>query len=162
MKIYAYIALIIITGIGVWAVYHAGGASCRAEVAERDNKALIAARKQIADLTARVEAQTAQHVADMATIQINHEKELSDATKERDQALADVRSGRLRYARACPSGGSSGPGSKAGPLAGTSTQADADRRAETDAKFLIDFAFERDQVALERNECVGIAVKDRR
>ncbi len=164
MRIYLYAAFAIAACIVTWAIYHAGGASCRADVTVRDNKALLAAQKEVVALTAKVAAQEAQHSADMQAIQSTHAKELTDATNERDQALADVRTGklRLRNVRACPSAGSSSAADKAQSPAGESDQARADRRALEDAQVLIDFAAERDRVALERNECVEIATKDRR
>ena len=163
MRIYLYAAFAIAACIVTWAIYHAGGASCRADVTVRDNKALLAAQKEVVALTAKVAAQEAQHSADMQAIQSTHAKELTDATNERDQALADVKSGklRLRNAGTCPSASGSGAGGKAGSAASESAQARADRRSEAYAKSFIDFASERDSIALERNECVSIAVKDR-
>ena len=155
--------LAMLSGIGA-GIYTAGKRATRAEYAERDNKALkdayaerdkALAEKSELELRARKDTQAAEDKAN---------KEITDAYEDRDRALADIDSGKLRLrnlARSCASKRGESRAGETGTAAAETAEAAADRRAKEDAGFLVRFAAERDEVAIERNECVEIAVKDR-
>ena len=163
MKIWAILGIILALSAMGSGIYVAGKRATRAEYAERDNKALqdaYAARDKALAKVAEVEAKSAK---DVQAAELKADKEITDVHEARDAALSDVATGKLRLrnlARSCASDNRSPTGQASAP-AGTTAEADADRRAKQDVEFLVRFAAERDEIAIERNECVSIAVKDR-
>lgn len=159
------LCLALLTGLAAIGrgIYGAGMKATRAEYAERDNKELRDAQVEKERLQARVDKLEVQGIQDVAAAV----KEAGDERKQANvilaKALADISFGELklrRVARACTQA-PTGAGSKAAAPAGEVPDADANRWAKQDAEFLVRFAAERDKIAIDRNECAQIAIKDR-
>jgi len=163
MKIWAILGIILALSAMGSGIYVAGKRATRAEYAERDNAAIKAAYEARDKALAKVAEVEAKSVKDVQAAELKADKEITDVHEARDAALSDVATGKLRLrnlARSCPSDNRSAA-SQASPTPGETAEADADRRGKEDARFLIAFAAERDEIASDKNLCAAIAVKDR-
>ena len=126
---------------------------------------LAAANKARADAEQAARDTEAKRVADMAALDANYQKELSDAKTVSDRTIADLQSGNVRLRERFTCKPSSGPVPSTGQ-AGTSTSsgdaASAGGLRQSDAGFLVRLADEADRCAIKVKALQDVVQADRK
>lgn len=115
-------------------------------------KSLAAANQQRADAEQAARDTEAKRVADMAALDANYQKELSDAKTVSDRTIDDLRAGnvRLRQRFTCNAGSGSVPSTaQAGTRTSGADAASAGGLRQADAGFLVRLADEADRCAIQ-------------
>jgi len=161
MNPWAILAIIIaLGGIGA-GIFHAGGAYTEAQYVKRDNAAIKAAYEARDAAIEKVAEAEAKSVRDVQAAETKAKGE-SDANKLKvDAAIADAGKSGLRNVAAICAAGNRSAAAKAGSAARAAAEAEGAELRRAYAKPFIQLAGEADEVVIERNECVAIAVKDR-
>lgn len=131
---------------------------------QQQAEALAAANKARADAEQAARDTEAQRVADMATLDANYQKELSDAKTVSDATIAGLSSGnvRLRSRFTCNAGSGSVPStSQAGTSTSSADAASAGGLRTADAEFLIRLADRADQCAVQVKALQDAVARDR-
>lgn len=130
---------------------------------ERESQELASANAKILELQAKYRALEKKSASDVAAAAAKHKKDIANVENEKQRALADAESFRLRWSTTCaPSqtgdrGAAPDTGSTPGGAVGTATCELP--RAVTEN--LIELASDADKVVVERNALLEIAKKDR-
>lgn len=147
---------------------HVANATWEAKVAnmQRDQaEALAKAHQERADAEQHARDIEAQRAADMAALDANYQKELSDAKTEADRTIADLRAGtlRLRERFTCPaSTGNVSTSTKAGTSTGLGDGPTTHGLQRADAEFLVRESTDATNEALKLKACQAIIAGDRK
>ncbi len=128
------------------------------------DKQLADANKARADAEQAARDTEAKRVADMASLDANYQKELSDAKTVSDAAVAAVRAGtvRVRDRFTCNAGSGSVPSAaKAGASTGSTDAASANGLQPEDAEFLLREAARADAVTVQLRALQDVVRRDR-
>jgi len=141
-------------------IYTAGKRSARAEYAERDNKAILAAQAERDAALEKIKAIEDRAQADNVRIQLEANNEVQTTREDADRTLASER--KLRQSLTCrPAADHQDSAGKAGAASSESAQAEHGGLSRGDENFLIRLAERCRAVAIERNEAAAIAIADR-
>lgn len=167
MNPYIIIGLIVawlasLVGVGYWQ-NAAGHVDERATWQTRANAELRAANATINALQEKARKSEQDHAAALAAVSSDYERKLSDANKQRAADAAALRAGTLRLRDPNPTGLSScgGLGGEAGTGAGRRDGPEGGELSAAAAEFLLDLAFDADDVARQLAACQEVLVKDR-
>ena len=135
-----------------------------ATIKQQHADALAAANKARADAEQAARDTEAKRVADMAALDANYQKELSDAKTVSDRTIADLRAGgrRVRERFTCNAGGGGVPSTaQAGTRTSSADAAGAGGLRQADAEFLVRLADEADRCAIQVKGLQGVVRGDR-
>lgn len=169
VKVLAFIALLAIAGVAVWAYgeqqFTRGGQVVDAAWTKRENKTLRAANKRIADLEEAARDQERKHAAAMAAASTNYQKEIAHVQADRDRAIAALRSGALRlYDNGIATASAGADGSETGPAGASAGRCDGQARGQLSipfSEFLVGLLGEADQVVKQLTACQAVVESDR-
>jgi len=125
---------------------------------------LADANQRTADAQQRERDKEAQRQRDMAALDVQHHKELTDAKAAADRTIADLRAGnlRLRERFTCPAAaGPAGGAGQAGTGASVGDAAQGHGLQPADAEFLLSEAARADEVTVQLRACQDIVRRDR-
>jgi hypothetical protein len=128
------------------------------------DKALADANAKRAEAEQAARDTEAKRVADMASLDANYQKELSDAKTVSDRTIADLQSGnvRLRQRFTCNAGhGTVSSTGKAGTSTSSGDAAGTGGLRQSDADFLVRLADAADRCAIQVKALQDVVRKDR-
>ena len=173
----ALAVLLVVSGL-IWGVkryidgvdrkgYERGQKETLLTVAERDNRALVAAHARIEELKALVQKKEDDHAEAIAMIDRDKTREVANVEARKERFIGDVVSGRIRLfdpgtrdTGCAPGGGGEGPAARGG--AGVDPRAGGSQLSDELGGFLVREAARADKVALTLQACQRIVEEDRK
>jgi hypothetical protein len=119
--------------------------------------------KLLLEAQGKLRAQERRHIADMTSIDQQHQEAMQNEITSRDRTIADLRTGavRLRDKFTTCQRATAGTAGAAGASTGKCDAAASIELQKADAEFLIGLASDADQVADQLRACQGVVRKDR-
>lgn len=151
--------------VGAYLYGHSDGrAQERAVWEDRENEALREANRELDKMHTKVREQEGKQASDQAQIVIDYEQELDHVEKERDRAVARVRSGELRMRDAAATANLTCDvrlSTAAASAAAGKQAAEEGRLSRERDEAAVRLLSEADELVAEVNECWAVVRKDR-